>query len=56
MPERIPCRCLLHDAYPDMEALIQSVIASMPEEERQKKLRGWHKAVERAKDWARDED
>ena len=29
---------------------------SMSEEEREKKLRGWHKAVERAKDWARDEE
>ena len=29
---------------------------SMPDEEREKKLRGWHKAVERAKDWARDEE
>ena len=32
MPDRIPCRCLLHDAYPDMETLIRSVLDSMPED------------------------
>ena len=34
MTDRIPCRCLLHDAYPDMETLIRSVLDSMPEDER----------------------
>ena len=37
MPDRIPCRCLLHDAYPDMETLIRSVLDSMPEDERLEK-------------------
>ncbi|MBQ6527270.1 MAG: hypothetical protein IJI38_01970 [Clostridia bacterium] len=34
MSERIPCRCLLHESYPDMETLIQSVVSSMSEDER----------------------
>ena len=34
MSERIPCRCLLSAAHPDLETLVRSVIDSMPEEER----------------------